>query len=131
MCACVSQKDLYFSGSWPLQQSFSLKRISWSFCLLFVQKEIEILKAKLVFLEAKDQQLSKEIEEQDKYIRAQDSELSALLSWLSLQELQAISKALADISEASHTLPCSLDLPESIKRYSLDDALKSFFLPLN
>ncbi|KAJ7342253.1 hypothetical protein JRQ81_009955, partial [Phrynocephalus forsythii] len=82
----------------------------------WIQKEIEVLKARLFFLEAKDQQLSKEIEEQDKFIQAQDSELSALLSWLPHQELQAIGKALADISEASHAIPCSLDLPESIKR---------------
>ena len=88
---------------------------------------MEALKARLVFLEAKYQQLSKEIEEQDKLIQAEDSELSALLSWLPLQELQAIGKALAVISEASHNIPCSLDLPESIKRYLLDDALKSFY----
>nr|XP_020642359.1 disrupted in schizophrenia 1 protein isoform X1 [Pogona vitticeps] len=82
----------------------------------WIQKEMEALKARLVFLEAKDQQLSKEIEEQDKLIQAEDSELSALLSWLPLHELQAIGKALAVISEASHNIPCSLDLPESIKR---------------
>nr|XP_056709305.1 disrupted in schizophrenia 1 protein [Euleptes europaea] len=82
----------------------------------WIQKEIELLRARLAVLEAKDQQLRREIENQDPIIQLQDSELSALLSWLSHGELQAISKALADTLEASHQIPCSLDFPESITR---------------
>ncbi|XP_063163097.1 disrupted in schizophrenia 1 protein isoform X2 [Candoia aspera] len=82
----------------------------------WIQKEIEVLKAKLVVLEAKDQQLRIEIQEQDRLIQEQDYELSTLLSWVSLKELQTIGKALADILAASHKIPCRLDFPESVKR---------------
>ncbi|XP_058022498.1 disrupted in schizophrenia 1 protein [Ahaetulla prasina] len=82
----------------------------------WIQKEIEVLRAKLVVLEAKDQQLRIEIQEQDCHIQEQDYELSTLLSWLSLKELQTIGKALADILVASHKIPYRLDFPESVKR---------------
>lgn len=82
-----------------------------------MQKEIEVLRAKLVVLEAKDQQLKIEIQEQDRHIHEQDYELSTLLSWVSLKELQTIGKALADILVASHKIPYSLDFPEPVKRY--------------
>ncbi|XP_066479132.1 disrupted in schizophrenia 1 protein [Tiliqua scincoides] len=82
----------------------------------WIQKEIEILRARLVVLEAKDQQLRREIEEQDQFLHVQDCELSTLLSWISLEELQTIGKALAETSEASQQIPCTLDFPESIKR---------------
>ncbi|XP_053154870.1 disrupted in schizophrenia 1 protein isoform X2 [Hemicordylus capensis] len=81
-----------------------------------IQKEIEVLRARLVVLEAKDQQLRRAIEGQDQFIQAHDCELSTLLSWVSFGELQAISKALADTSEASQQIPCSLDFPEPIRR---------------
>lgn len=83
-----------------------------------VQKEIEVLRAKLVVLEAKDQELRIEIQEQDRHIQEQDYELSTLLSWVSLKELQTIGKALADILVASHKIPYRLEFPESVKRYS-------------
>ncbi|XP_077202439.1 disrupted in schizophrenia 1 protein isoform X2 [Paroedura picta] len=82
----------------------------------WIQKEIELLKARLAFLEAKDQQLRQEIENQDPLIQMLDSELSTLLSWVSHEELQTIGKSLADTLKASHQIPCSLDFPESIKR---------------
>ncbi|XP_042312651.1 disrupted in schizophrenia 1 protein [Sceloporus undulatus] len=82
----------------------------------WIQKEIEVLRTRLLLLEAKDQQLKTEIQEQDKFIQAQDCDLFGLLSWVSLRELQAIGKDLADTSEASHKISCSLDFPESIKR---------------
>lgn len=84
-----------------------------------MQKEIEILKARLSVLEAKDQQLQRKIEERDQLIQVQDSELSKLLSCISLGELQATAKALADTSAGSRYLLCSLDFPEPIKRYLL------------
>ncbi|XP_039188815.1 disrupted in schizophrenia 1 protein isoform X2 [Crotalus tigris] len=82
----------------------------------WIQKEIEVLRAKLVVLEAKDQQLKTEIQEQDCHIHEQDYELSTLLNWMSLKELQTIGKALADILVASHKIPYSLDFPEPVKR---------------
>ncbi|XP_070590064.1 disrupted in schizophrenia 1 protein [Erythrolamprus reginae] len=83
---------------------------------MWIQKEIEVLRAKLVVLEAKDQQLKTEIQEQDRRIQEQDYELSTLLSWVTLKELQTIGKALADILVASHKIPRRLDFPESVKR---------------
>uniref|UniRef100_A0A670Z5T2 DISC1 scaffold protein n=1 Tax=Pseudonaja textilis TaxID=8673 RepID=A0A670Z5T2_PSETE len=73
-----------------------------------VQKEIEVVRAKLAVLEAKDQQLRIEIQEQDHHIQEQDNELSTLLSWVSLKELQTTGKALADILVASDKIPYSL-----------------------
>ncbi|XP_033000168.1 disrupted in schizophrenia 1 protein isoform X2 [Lacerta agilis] len=82
----------------------------------WIQKEIEILRARLAVLEAKDQQLRREIQDQDQFIQMQDCELSTLLSWVSLGELQEIGKALTETSKASHNIPWTLDLPESLKR---------------
>ncbi|XP_053238483.1 disrupted in schizophrenia 1 protein isoform X2 [Podarcis raffonei] len=81
-----------------------------------IQKEIEILRARLAVLEAKDQQLRREIQDQDQFIQMQDCELSTLLSWVSLGELQEIGEALTETSKASQNIPCTLDLPESLKR---------------
>lgn len=82
-----------------------------------MQKEIEDLRARLAVLEAKDQQLRREIEEQDRLIQSQDCELTALLGCVSLRELQEISKAVDDTLASSYQIPFSLDLPGTIKRY--------------
>ncbi|XP_026560977.1 disrupted in schizophrenia 1 protein [Pseudonaja textilis] len=82
----------------------------------WIQKEIEVVRAKLAVLEAKDQQLRIEIQEQDHHIQEQDNELSTLLSWVSLKELQTTGKALADILVASDKIPYRLDFPDSVKR---------------
>ncbi|XP_073194172.1 disrupted in schizophrenia 1 protein isoform X1 [Lepidochelys kempii] len=81
----------------------------------WLQKEIEDLRARLAVLEAKDQQLRQDIEEQDRLIQSQDCELTALLSCVSLRELQEISKALDDTLALSYQIPFSLDLPGTIK----------------
>uniref|UniRef100_A0A8C5EZS9 DISC1 scaffold protein n=1 Tax=Gopherus evgoodei TaxID=1825980 RepID=A0A8C5EZS9_9SAUR len=81
----------------------------------WLQKEIEDLRARLAVLEAKDQQLRGDIEEQDRLIQLQDCELTALLSCVSLRELQEISKALEDTLASSYQIPFCLDLPETIK----------------
>uniref|UniRef100_A0A674K4V6 DISC1 scaffold protein n=1 Tax=Terrapene triunguis TaxID=2587831 RepID=A0A674K4V6_9SAUR len=81
----------------------------------WLQKEIEDLRARLAVLEAKDEQLRGDIEEQDRLIQSQDCELTALLSCVSLRELQEISKALDDTLALSYQIPFSLDLPETIK----------------
>ncbi|NWV57841.1 DISC1 protein, partial [Daphoenositta chrysoptera] len=80
-----------------------------------LQKEIEDLRTRLAILEGKDQQLRREIEEQDRLIQSQDSELAALLGCVSLRELQEISKAVDDTLASSYRIPFSLDLPGAIK----------------
>lgn len=116
VCACT----IWYNSSHPFFNKNA------QFCLYFMQKEIEILRARLAVLEAKDQQLRREIQDQDQFIQMQDCELSTLLSWVSLGDLQEIGKALTETSKASQNIPCTLDLPESLKRYVLlYDTLKS------
>ncbi|XP_009950243.1 PREDICTED: LOW QUALITY PROTEIN: disrupted in schizophrenia 1 protein, partial [Leptosomus discolor] len=90
----------------------------------WLQKEIEDLRARLAILEAKDQQLRREIEEQDRLIQSQDCELTALLGCVSLRELQEIGKAVDDALASSYQIPFSLDLPGTIK--SLQEKEQSF-----
>ncbi|XP_042673269.1 LOW QUALITY PROTEIN: disrupted in schizophrenia 1 protein [Centrocercus urophasianus] len=80
-----------------------------------LQKEIEDLRVRLSVLEEKDQQLQREIEEQDRLIQPQDCELTTLLGCVSLRELQEISKAVDDTLASSYQIPFSLDLPGTIK----------------
>ncbi|NXD69107.1 DISC1 protein, partial [Eolophus roseicapillus] len=94
----------------------------------WLQKEIEDLRARLAILEAKDQQLRREIEEQDRLIQSQDCELTALLGCVSLRELQEISKAVGDTLALSYQIPFSLDLPETIK--SLQEKEQSFTMSI-
>ncbi|NWH78399.1 DISC1 protein, partial [Piaya cayana] len=90
----------------------------------WLQKEIEDLQARLAILEAKDQQLKREIEEQDRLIQSHDCELTALLGCISLKELQEISKAVDDTLASSYQIPFSLDLPGTVK--SLQEKERSF-----
>ncbi|KAM7119461.1 disrupted in schizophrenia 1 protein isoform 1-T3 [Ciconia maguari] len=94
----------------------------------WLQKEIEDLRARLTILEAKDQQLRREIEEQDRLIQSQDCELTALLGCISLRELQEISKAVDDTLASSYQIPFSLDLPGTIK--SLQEKEQSFSMSI-
>ncbi|NWU57673.1 DISC1 protein, partial [Dromas ardeola] len=94
----------------------------------WLQKEIEDLRARLSLLEAKDQQLRKEIEEHDRLIQSQDCELTALLGCVSLKELQEISKAVDDTLASSYQIPFSLDLPGTIK--SLQEKEQLFSLSI-
>ncbi|NXO00199.1 DISC1 protein, partial [Rhinopomastus cyanomelas] len=94
----------------------------------WLQKEIEDLRARLDILEAKDQQLRREIEEQDRLIQSQDSVLTALLGCISLRELQEISKAVDDTLASSYQIPFSLDLPGTIK--SLQEKEQSFSMSI-
>ncbi|NXA38186.1 DISC1 protein, partial [Eudromia elegans] len=94
----------------------------------WLQKEIEDLRARLAVLEAKDQQLRREIEEQDRLIQSHDCELSALLGWVSLRELQEISKAMDETLASSYQIPFSLDLPGTIK--SLQEREQSFSISI-
>ncbi|NXG15876.1 DISC1 protein, partial [Grallaria varia] len=91
----------------------------------WLQKEIEDLRTRLTILEAKDQQLRREIEEQDRLIQSQDCELAALLDCVSLRELQEISKAVDDTLGSSYQIPFSLDLPGTIKSLQEEERLFS------
>ncbi|NXN20009.1 DISC1 protein, partial [Indicator maculatus] len=93
-----------------------------------LQKEIEDLRERLAVLEAKDRQLRREIEEQDSLIQSQDCELTALLGYVSLRELQEISKAVDETLASSYQIPFSLDLPGAIK--SLQEKEKSFSMSI-
>ncbi|NWW30267.1 DISC1 protein, partial [Panurus biarmicus] len=90
-----------------------------------LQKEIEDLQTRLAILEGKDQQLRREIEEQDRLIQSQDCELAALLGCISLRELQEISKAVDDTLASSYRIPFSLDLPGPIKSLQEKEQLLS------
>ncbi|NXI48566.1 DISC1 protein, partial [Galbula dea] len=93
-----------------------------------LQKEIEDLRARLAVLEAKDQQLGREIEEQDRLIQSQDCELTTLLGCISWRELQEINKAVDDTLASSYQIPFSLDLPGAIK--SLQGEEQSFSMSI-
>ncbi|KAM9382724.1 LOW QUALITY PROTEIN: disrupted in schizophrenia 1 protein [Phaethornis superciliosus] len=93
-----------------------------------LQQEIEDLRARLAGLEAKDEQLRKEIEEQDRLIQSQDCELTAVLGCISLRELQEISKAVDDTLAFSYQIPLSLELPGTIK--SLQEKDQSFSMSI-
>ncbi|NXW56883.1 DISC1 protein, partial [Eurystomus gularis] len=93
-----------------------------------LQKEIEDLRARLAILESKDQQLRREIEEQDNLIQSQDCELAAFLGCISLKELQEISKAVDDTLASSYQIPFSLELPGTIK--SLQEKEQSFSMSI-
>ncbi|NWS70383.1 DISC1 protein, partial [Crotophaga sulcirostris] len=94
----------------------------------WLQKEIEDLRARLAALEAKDQQLRREIEEQDRLIQSQDCELTALLGCVSLRELQEVSKAVDEALTSSYQIPFSLDLPGTVK--SLQEKERSFSMSI-
>ncbi|NXL89481.1 DISC1 protein, partial [Alectura lathami] len=94
----------------------------------WLQKEIEDLRTRLAILEAKDQQLQRAIDEQDRLIQSQDCELAALLGCVSLNELQEASKAVDDMLASSYQVPFNLDLPETIK--SLQEKEQSFSMSI-
>ncbi|XP_051852532.1 disrupted in schizophrenia 1 protein-like [Antechinus flavipes] len=80
-----------------------------------LQKEIEGLQARMSVLEAKDQQLRRDIEEQERFIQFQDCELTSLLVSVPLGELQEVRKALDDTLALSYQIPFNLELPGTMK----------------
>lgn len=70
-------------------------------------------------LEAKDQQLRREIEEQEQLLPWQGCDLTALVGGLSLGELelQEVSKALRDTLALANQIPLCAEPPETIRRY--------------
>ncbi|XP_027727593.1 disrupted in schizophrenia 1 protein-like [Vombatus ursinus] len=93
-----------------------------------LQKEIEGLQARMSVLEAKDQQLRRDIEEQERFIQFQDCELTSLLGCVPLGELQEVRKALDDMLALSYEIPFSLELPGTMK--SLQEKEQSLSLTI-
>ncbi|XP_027960310.1 disrupted in schizophrenia 1 protein [Eumetopias jubatus] len=93
-----------------------------------LQKEIEALQARMSVLEAKDQQLRREIEEQEQLLPWQGCDLTALVGGLSLGELQEVSKALHNTLALANQIPLCAEPPETIR--SLQERIKSLNLSL-
>ncbi|XP_054104100.1 disrupted in schizophrenia 1 protein isoform X7 [Callithrix jacchus] len=93
-----------------------------------LQKEIEALQARMSVLEAKDQQLRREIMEQEQQLRWQGCDLTPLVGRLSLGQLQEVSKALRDTLASAGQIPFHAEPPETIR--SLQERIKSLNLSL-
>ncbi|XP_063452608.1 disrupted in schizophrenia 1 protein isoform X5 [Pan paniscus] len=93
-----------------------------------LQKEIEALQARMFVLEAKDQQLRREIEEQEQQLQWQGCDLTPLVGQLSLGQLQEVSKALQDTLASAGQIPFHAEPPETIR--SLQERIKSLNLSL-
>ncbi|XP_058131371.2 disrupted in schizophrenia 1 protein [Dasypus novemcinctus] len=93
-----------------------------------LQKELEGLLARMSVLEAKDQQLRREIQEQEYLIHWPGGDPTSLLGSLPLGELQELGQALEDtLTSASH-VPFCVEPPETIR--SLQERIKSLSWPL-
>lgn len=86
-------------------------------CLPFLQKEIEALQARMSVLEAKDEQLRREIEEQELLLPGRGCDLAPLVGRLSLGELQEVSKAWHDTLALADRIPLRAEPPEAVRRY--------------
>ncbi|XP_012586876.1 PREDICTED: disrupted in schizophrenia 1 protein [Condylura cristata] len=108
--ASISRRD------WLLQEKQQL------------QKEIEVLQARMSVLEAKDHQLRKQIEELEQLLPWQGCDLTPLVGRLSLGELQEVSKALQDTLALASQIPLRAEPPETTR--SLQERIKSLNLSL-
>nr|XP_015296881.1 PREDICTED: disrupted in schizophrenia 1 protein isoform X2 [Macaca fascicularis] len=116
---CTAQDSLHVSitrRDWLLQEKQQL------------QKEIEALQARMSVLEAKDQQLRREIEEKEQQLRWQGCDLTPLVGRLSLGQLREVSKALQDTLASAGQIPFHAEPPETIR--SLQERIKSLNLSL-
>lgn len=68
-------------------------------------------------LEAKDQQLRRDIEEQELLLRWEDCDLPALVCGLSPSELREVSEALRDTLALASQIPLRAEPPETLTRY--------------
>ncbi|XP_006874237.1 PREDICTED: disrupted in schizophrenia 1 protein-like [Chrysochloris asiatica] len=93
-----------------------------------LQKEIEVLQARMSVLEAKDEQLRREIDEQEQLLRWPGCELSTLMSKLPLGELQKMDQALDDTWALASQLLFLAEPPKTIR--SLQERMKSLNLCL-
>ncbi|XP_032347709.1 translin-associated protein X isoform X3 [Camelus ferus] len=93
-----------------------------------LQKEIEALQARMSVLEAKEQQLRQEIDEQEQLLPWQGCDLSPLLGGLTPRELQEVHDTLRDTLASASRVPLRAEPPEAIR--SLQEGIKSLNLSL-
>ncbi|KAF0870449.1 DISC1 protein, partial [Crocuta crocuta] len=93
-----------------------------------LQKEIEALQARMSVLEAKDEQLRREIEEQELLLPGRGCDLAPLVGRLSLGELQEVSKAWHDTLALADRIPLRAEPPEAVR--SLQERVKFLNLSL-
>lgn len=72
-------------------------------------------------LEAKEQQLSQELEEQETLLQWQDCDRMALLAQLSPGQLQEVSKALGETLIPTNQAPFLVEPPEALRRYCVSN----------
>uniref|UniRef100_A0A8C9PT41 DISC1 scaffold protein n=1 Tax=Spermophilus dauricus TaxID=99837 RepID=A0A8C9PT41_SPEDA len=82
-----------------------------------LQKEMEALQTRLSVLEAEDQRLGRELEEQEQLLWWQGWGLMELMARLPLGQLQALGKALQDTLTTAGQLHFQAEPPEDITRY--------------
>ncbi|XP_057609334.1 disrupted in schizophrenia 1 protein [Chionomys nivalis] len=88
-----------------------------------LQKEMEALQSRMSELEVKEQQLSRELEEQETLLRWQGCDLMPLVAQLSPGQLQEISKALGEMLTSAAQAPLRVEPPEALR--SLQEKTKS------
>uniref|UniRef100_A0A8C5ZID0 DISC1 scaffold protein n=1 Tax=Marmota marmota marmota TaxID=9994 RepID=A0A8C5ZID0_MARMA len=93
-----------------------------------LQKEMEALQTRLSVLEAEDQRLGRELEEQEQLLRGQGCGVTEPMARLPLGQLQALGKALQDMLAAAGRLHFQAEPPEDIT--SLQERIKSLNLSL-
>nr|XP_023404916.1 disrupted in schizophrenia 1 protein [Loxodonta africana] len=93
-----------------------------------LQKEIEALQARMSVLEAKDEQLRKEIEEQEQLLQWPGCALAALAGTLPLSELREMGQALDDTLALANQVLFLVEPPEAIR--SLQERIRSLSLSL-
>ncbi|KAM9212066.1 LOW QUALITY PROTEIN: disrupted in schizophrenia 1 protein [Dugong dugon] len=93
-----------------------------------LQKEIEALQVRMSVLEAKDEQLRREIDEQEQLLRWPGCELVTLAGTLPLGELREMGRALDDTLASANQVLLLVEPPEAIR--SLQDRIRSLSLSL-
>uniref|UniRef100_A0A8C2MUV4 Disrupted in schizophrenia 1 n=1 Tax=Cricetulus griseus TaxID=10029 RepID=A0A8C2MUV4_CRIGR len=91
-----------------------------------LQKEIEALQSRMSALEAKEQQLSQELEDQETLLQWQGCDLMPLVAQLSPGQLQEVSKALGETLTSASQAPFCVEPPETLR--SLQERTKSLNL---
>ncbi|KAI5937436.1 Disrupted in schizophrenia 1 protein [Manis javanica] len=81
-----------------------------------LQKEIEALQARMSVLEAEDQQLRREIDEQEPQLLWQGCDLTFLVQRLSLGELQGLSEGLHNTLALASQITLQAEPPETRRR---------------
>ncbi|KAK2497343.1 hypothetical protein MC885_005037 [Smutsia gigantea] len=82
-----------------------------------LQKEIKALQARMSVLEAEDEQLRREMDEQEPQLLWQGCDLTSLVQRLSLGELQGLSEALHGTLASASQIPLQAEPPETLRRY--------------